>query len=127
MSKVQTTLQSLVLAQPGIGAAAIVDGQDSVVLSTSGSNPIEIFSSGGVQLFQPDTPVAVLDDAARQAAVLRDALAHAEGLRREQLDEHGQVLANIRQYAINRHVEGEFCREGLNAFLQEFGLAEYTD
>lgn len=42
------------------------------------------------------------------------------------LTEKEQMITDIRQYAIDRHLEGAFCRDGLNTALRHFDLEPYT-
>jgi hypothetical protein len=41
------------------------------------------------------------------------------------LAEKEQMITDIRQYAIDRHLEGAFCRDGLNTALRHFDLEPY--
>ena len=41
------------------------------------------------------------------------------------LVEKEQTIADIRAYAIDRHLEGAFCRDGLNTALRHFDLDPY--
>jgi hypothetical protein len=49
----------------------------------------------------------------------------AERALAEQAVDHAATVSAIRSYAIHAHREGEFCRDGLNTFLEAFGLAIY--
>ena len=40
--------------------------------------------------------------------------------------EHEQLMQDIREYAIARHLDGDFCREGLNQALAHFDLDPYN-
>jgi hypothetical protein len=82
--------------------------------------------------YPASTPVTPVTDPARAARVLRQALTqqveHTHAVQvtaKYDAGQHHRQLSEIRNYAIDRHLEGSFCRDGLNAFLTTFGLARF--
>ncbi len=114
--------------------------ENAVVLSqVDGSGLVRVLVDGQVRSLRGDvdampvTDTAVALDLARQAVAWaltaqQDAVdeAHALVVQCDELRQrHIGELAEIRAYAIDRHRDGDICRDGLNAFLTRFGLAPY--
>jgi hypothetical protein len=143
------------LAAPGFGAPAApfrrldtflpsTSGLQTVCLAASGRavivlarsrdlpDHIDVHTGTAFRSLSADTPAAALTDAARHVELLAQFLAHvidqearhAVDRQRAEAD-HRKVLDEIRTYAIDRHEEGAYCREGLNEFLHHFRLDRY--
>ncbi len=120
MTEVQQTmtLRDLARDQGSYGTPGMVDEDDVVVLGYGNDGWIEVYRDNAISSFAPGTAVMPLVDPARQAAVLHGALTAVAG-------RHAATLAGIRSYAIDSHLDGSICQEGLNAFLRAFDLEEY--
>ena len=116
------------------GAAVVtVDGRMVVVLRLDPPGQVEVHAPGsGLHALPADTPAvpvaepalvaevlaAAVFDLARWHAAARADLTAAEG-------GHRQLLADIRQYVLERHLDGDICREGMNRFFEAFSLDPY--
>ena len=96
-------------------------------------NLVEVYATHRVVQLPADEVVTPLTDTHEQRVALRTAV-EALALRR-QLDartqdalraDHARVLADIRAFAIERHLEGDLYREHLNAFLVRFRMPPYA-
>jgi hypothetical protein len=127
MTKVSTTttLESLMGQQQSNGAVGVVDGHEAVILGPVEGGLVEVYFDEAIQMFAPEAMATEIGEPERQARLLRDTLLLVNQRRRDTQREFREVLGRIRDYAIARHQEGEFCEDGLNAFLREFDLAEY--
>ncbi|ROO52759.1 hypothetical protein EDC02_7700 [Micromonospora sp. Llam0] len=112
---------AVVLAQPAEAGTVhvLIDGQARSVSADIPAVPVTD-SSTALALARQAVEWAL---AARHSAVDR-----ARGLA-ERLDEQRQrhvgQVAEIRAYAIDRHRDGDICRDGLDKFLDHFGLDPY--
>jgi hypothetical protein len=120
-----TTLEKLMLEQQSNGAIGIVDAREAVTLGPVEGGLIEVFTGDAIELFAPEVTVTAIEEAGQQVTLLRAALLFVNQRYRGTQREFREVLGRIRDYAIARHQEGEFCEDGLNAFLRTFDLAEY--
>jgi hypothetical protein len=105
---------------------------DAVVLGRLNASTIEVFAGGNVRTIPDTTPVTEITDPDRRPVLIRAALRALDQERRQlarqitdERTQHAAVLDSIRAYAIERHREDAFCRDGLNTFLHHFGLPEY--
>jgi hypothetical protein len=117
-------------------AVTLPSGDQVVVVGRADDGQVEVWSLGHITRRDADTAVtAVSDPAARDGlvgaavhglAVQRNAAtertAQAVADRDRDRDAHEQVLTDIRAYAVDKHQDGDICRDGLNAFLEAFGL-----
>jgi len=119
---------------------ALPSGDQVVVVGRADDGQIEVWSFGRITRRDADTAVsAVTDPAARDdllAAAVRglgvqrhtatQQAARAVEDRDRERENHERVLADIRAYAIDKHVDGnQICRSGLNDFLEAFGLGVF--
>jgi hypothetical protein len=128
MTEVQTTisLQRLMAKQDTDCATGVLeDGREIVTLGVVDRGEIEVVLDGVVQVVRPEILVTPVDELERMVMLLRTASKIAHDSRRTAETEFTGVLERVRDYAIARHEEGEFCREGLNEFLRTFGWPEY--
>jgi hypothetical protein len=123
-------------SQASTGSAAVVTVDNRVVVVLRADRV-----GGGVQVHDPvrsvhtlpaDTPATPVSDHRTRAEFLAAAasdLAGIHALDQAQLDgidaRHQKVLDDIRSYTVERHLAGDICRSGLNAFLETFGLPTY--
>jgi hypothetical protein len=131
-----SSLQTLAELSDGDSRITVVGlgGSNAVILGRHDAARIEVYHDGGVFELLPDDRLAIeLTDPQPREAVISQALAQINELRQaaqDQLDEdqaqHRHVLECIRDYAIDRHREGNFCADGLNEFLRTFNLPEYN-
>ena len=122
-------------SQVSTGAAAVVtvDGRLVVVLRLDPPGQVEVHAPGsGVHALPADTPAVPVTDPAVVAEVLAAAafdLARWHAAARADLtaaeDRHRQMLAEIREYVLARHLDGDICREGMNRFFEAFFLDPY--
>jgi hypothetical protein len=68
-----------------------------------------------------DLAVGEYDRLHRQAAELRE----EAGTQRDRAQQAGDKIAAMRRYAIDRHLDGTICENGLNAFLAAHDLEPY--
>lgn len=127
MTEVQTAmpLHDLMVQQSSDCATGLFDGQEIVTLGPAVRGEIEVFLDGRVQVVRQDTRALPIIDGGRQLMLMRAALQLVHQHKKTSDAEFAAVLDRIRDYAIGKHQEGMFCREGLNEFLRCFGLAEY--
>jgi hypothetical protein len=131
-----SSLQTLAELSDGDSRITVVGlgGSNAVILGRHDAAGIEVYHDGGVFELLPDDRLAIeLTDPQPREAVISQALAQINELRQaaqDQLDEdqaqHRHVLECIRDDAIDRHREGNFCADGLNEFLRTFNLPEYN-
>ena len=100
---------------------------DAVILRYTDDGDVEVCRSGGTMATQPASAMGVRQhDPARREHALRAAVTTLDTERRHLARDHAETLGRIRAAAIEKHEDGgEICRDGLNAFLREFGLDEY--
>ena len=113
-------------------ATVKVAGADAVVLGRNGAGTIEVFRGGLLVCFADNTPAVEVTELAQRAMVISRALIGIDQLRREAKDElnrqhehHQAELADIRDYAVERHRDGDICESGLTRFLEAFDLPPY--
>ncbi|MFD7168628.1 hypothetical protein [Streptomyces violascens] len=115
-------------------AAVQIGDANAVVLRVIDPDLIEVYFAGRITAYgtkvleiQPVTdPVAreaALRDAAEALSICRQVAiaAHADQRR-----SHTELLKMIRQYAVDRHEDGDICREGLDDFLESFNFMPYA-
>jgi hypothetical protein len=106
---------------------------NGVVLRLADTDLIEVYFAGRISTYNTKVlEVQAVADAVAREAALRDAVealsicrqvaiqAHAD-----QRQSHTEALEAIRQYAVDRHEDGDICREGLDGFLAAFGFQPY--
>ena len=130
MTAVQThphtlTLARLMARQNTDCATALLDGQEVVTLGVVASGDIEVVIDGQVKVIGRDTRVVPVDEPQRQVMLLATAATIASHSRRAAAIAFAGTYERVRDYAIARHEDGLFCREGLNAFLRAFDWPEY--
>lgn len=117
--------------------SAVADGTGAVVVATLNPDTEEISTCWAVP-GQLEAPPDRVD--AESWALMRRIAAHvtAQAMERgaeltdscerlnQRLTEANRTIASMRSYAINKHVDGSICREGLNDFLHAHGLEEYV-
>jgi hypothetical protein len=95
-----------------------------------------LHADGRVEFLAPDTRAVPLADPVRGAAALAEVLVRQDAQHTEQLAAvaaerttleraHQWRLTEIRDYAVGKHVDGDICRDGLDAFLDRFDLEPY--
>ena len=120
-------------AVPGAAAVVTVEGRMVVVLRLDPPGQVEVHAPGsGVHALPADSPAIPVTEPAVVAEVLAAAafdLARWHAAARADLtaaeDRHRLVLADIRQYVLERHLDGDICREGTNRFFETFFLDRY--
>lgn len=133
MTQVQTlTLESVAGAtvdRPTV--VRLVDGS-AVVLGLTSDGAVETWSGDALSAFLATSTAEPLTDPVLAEAALTQALAGLNVARRtaaratdEQAARQAGVLDEIRSYAVEEHLNGTICRDGLNRFLRHFDLAEY--
>jgi hypothetical protein len=109
-------------------------GSTVVVLGYSRDNAeiVDVYGDHDNYPLAADTHAAVATDSARCTDLLRAALAHlTERLRDARTEQatvkarHERTLDEIRRYAIDQHLNDEYCRSGLNEFLRTFRMPIY--
>ncbi len=114
-------------------------GPDVVVVRRAETGMVEVCQGIQILTLVEDTEATPIIDPARRDELVHRALrtlavarhaatqqvVQARGERDRQQDAHAAVLRDIRRYAIDRHLDNEICREGLDAFLERFGLDPY--
>src|SRR4051812_49901123 len=108
------TLQRLMDRQDTQCATGLLDGREIVTVGVVERGEIEVVLDGVVQVVRQETRVAAVEEPEQQVVLLRTAAHLAHTRRRQAEAEFAGVLDRIRDYAIARHEEGEYCREGLN-------------
>ncbi len=117
-------------------AVTLPSGEQVVVLRRGDDGQVEVWAHGRILRRDPDTAAfAVADSAYRDdllAAVVHglaqqrnaaaEQAAQAERDRDQERQAHDRVLADIRAYAVDKHLGNTICRSGLNDFLEAFGL-----
>jgi hypothetical protein len=130
MTAVQTqphtlTLARLMARQNTDCATALLDGQEVVTLGVVAGGDIEVVIDGQVKVVGRDTRVVPVEEPQRQVMLLATAALIASRSRRTAAIQFAGIYNRVRDYAIARHEDGLFCREGLNAFLRAFDWPEY--
>jgi hypothetical protein len=106
-------------------------GSSVVVLGYSPDHPeiLDVHGDHGTYPLAADTSATAVLDPARSADLLLRAVAHlSRQIRTLQTDHrvaearHARTLEEIRRYAIDRHLDDQYCRQGLNDFLRAFGM-----
>nr|WP_152332185.1 hypothetical protein [Micromonospora purpureochromogenes] len=113
---------------------------NAVVLARSaGTCMVRVLIDGQARSLRADIDAVPVTDPATALGLAQQTAAWALAARHtavdrasdlvEQLDEqrrrHIHQLAEIRSYAIDRHREGDICRDGLDKFLAHFDLDPY--
>jgi hypothetical protein len=100
---------------------------DALVLGYTTGGDVELCRDDASLTTQPASLALVRQhDPARQQYVWHQAVTALDAERRQLVTDHAWTLDRIRSAAIEKHQDGgEICREGLNDFLRELGLAEY--
>ena len=106
--------------------------QDDERRTLSGYDLVEVYATHRVVHLPADALVTPITDPAEQLAATRAALDALADRRRADVQtqdtlrtEHTRVMADIRAYAIERHLVGDTELEELNQFLTHFGLLTY--
>jgi hypothetical protein len=114
-------------------------GTHLVVLRRAGTATVEAWQNGEILQLPADTEADPVLDPDRRDELLAAALhglagqrhhasedaAGAQAERDRQRAEHHRVLREIRQYAIDKHRAQDICRDGLDTFLEHFGMDAY--
>jgi hypothetical protein len=94
---------------------------------------VDVHTPHGPRTLPASTPAFALIDADRRAQLLAGAVDQLVDQARELRSElacttarHTRTLEEIRQYAIDRHLDDEYCRDGLNSFLSTFAMPVYN-
>jgi hypothetical protein len=120
-------------AAPRAAAIVTVEGRMVVVLRLDPPGQVEVHAPGsGVHAQPAATPAVPVTEPSVVGEVLAAAvydLARWHAAARADLtaadDRHRQVLAEIREYVLERHLDGDICREGMNRFFEAFSLDPY--
>ena len=106
--------------------------QDDERRTLSGYDLVEVYATHRVAHLPADALVTPVTDPAEQLRATRaavDALAYRRRVDVQTQDtlraEHARVMADIRAFAIERHLTGDTDAEELNEFLVHFGLPAY--
>ncbi|MFI5882063.1 hypothetical protein [Streptomyces sp. NPDC051554] len=107
--------------------------QVGVILRLVDTDLVEFYFAGRISTHSTQVlQVRPITDPAVRETTLREAIEALAICRKvaiekhaEQHRSHGLMLDAIRQYAIDRHEDGDICREGLDDFLAKFSLAAY--
>ncbi|MCX4856633.1 hypothetical protein [Streptomyces canus] len=105
-----------------------------VVLRLVDTDLIEFYFAGRITTYSTQVlQIRPITDPAVREATLREAIEALAICRKVAIEKHAEqhrshelVMDAIRQYAVDRHEEGDICREGLDDFLANFGLASYV-
>ncbi|MEV0534728.1 hypothetical protein [Kitasatospora sp. NPDC050463] len=114
-------------------AAVQIGDRAGVILREVDADLVELYHAGQI------TPVVLQElefepvtDPAARAEALHEAVEALAICRRVALEKHAEQhqahqgqLGAIRQYAVNRHEDGDICREGLEDFLAAFDFEPY--
>ena len=120
-------------------AVTLSGGPDVVVLRRAETAMVEVCQGHQILTLVDDAEATPITDPAHRDDLIRRALRtvavqryaatqqvlQARGERDRQQDAHAAVLRDIRCYAIDRHLDNEICREGLDTFLERFNLDPY--
>ncbi|GIE90505.1 hypothetical protein [Actinoplanes regularis] len=129
-----TTLGQVIAAWIGGFPVVRLDaGTSDAVVISGGDAVTEVLLDDGVLSTEPlDRLATVITDPFRQATLLRQAARSLHNQTRaakaaldRQQREHERQLQQIRDYAIARHRDGDICRDGLDRFLEHFGMPPY--
>lgn len=114
------------------GAVVTTNGVEAVVIAAVDQTQVRVWADNQVQTWPSSQDVVPVTDSAQQRAALVRAVSSLEAMWREtgkraaaESARHGQVLDDIRVYALDAHLDGSICCEGLNRFLCRFDLPEY--
>lgn len=124
-------LGSVVSVSP-VGTVVTADGVDAVAIASMDETKVRIWVQGHIQTWPADRAVAVVTDPAQQQSALARAVTSLDATLREnsqraaaETARHAEILDDIRAYALDAHLDGSICRDGLNQFLSRFNLPEY--
>lgn len=123
-------------------AVTLPSGDQVVVLRRADDGQVEVWSAatGHTTRRDADTQASPVTDPAGRDGLLcaavhelaeqrHTATVHATRAvadRDREREDHERVLADIRAYAIDKHLDGDqICRSGLNDFLEAFGLGVF--
>lgn len=122
------------LGQAVAGAPQVIrlGSTAAVVLGTTAAGLVEVWQQGQIRTHSPGTPADPADPVAAPAMAVQ-ALRGVAAARRATITQvqaqalrHAIRLDEIRDYAVNAHLDGSICYDGLNQFLRTFDLAEFT-
>jgi hypothetical protein len=110
-----------------------LDGTTLGVVTACHDMRADVLLDDGERRSEPlDRPAALITDPALEARLLRRAARRLQHRARSaafdrdcQQHEHERTLGKIRAYVIARHRDREICRDGLDAFLEHFGMDAY--
>ena len=110
-----------------------IDGCAAVVVRMLDTVLVEVYLADHVTSYSTQLLyVEPLTDPVRSREVLGEAMTFMALWRQAAIDKtaeltqaHADRLDAIRTYAIERHEDGDICRDGLNRFLLHFDLAPY--
>ncbi|HEX2807790.1 MAG TPA: hypothetical protein VHN80_16645, partial [Kineosporiaceae bacterium] len=132
---VATTLRRFAPGGDLQGHPAITpDGSSVVVLGYGPDHPeiIDVYGDQGTFPLAADTPATLVTDPTGCSDLLHATVVHLIERLREAWVAHTMVgarhertLDEIRRYAVDRHLDDEFCRDGLNEFLRTFQMPIY--
>jgi hypothetical protein len=120
---------------PRQGIPAVTgQGLQVVVLgyAADDGDQVDVHTTAGSRTLPASTPASPLVDPGRRADLLAGAIGRlADQVRQVRTElactraRHTRTLEDVRRYAIDRHLDDEYCRDGLNAFLHTFGMPVY--
>lgn len=107
--------------------------QAGVILRLVDTDLIEFYFAGRVTTHSTRLlHIRPITDPAVRETTLRDAIEALAICRKVAIEKHAEqhrshelMMDAVRQYAVDRHEDGDICREGLDDFLANFGLASY--
>jgi hypothetical protein len=114
-------------------APVMIGDNAGVILRVSDVDRVEVYFAGHITVYGTSVlEFEPISDPKHCAETLRTAVEALSICRRvsleahaEQRQAHASKLDEIRDYAIERHQAGDICREGLDNFLADFGLAPF--
>ncbi|MGI5213309.1 hypothetical protein [Plantactinospora sp. CA-290183] len=129
-------------AAPGRAVTILdADRRDNAVVlrQAEGTGTVQVLINGQDRSLRADIRAVPVTDPATALRLAQQAVAWALTAERaaadrvsglveqdeEQQRRHTRELAEIRSYAIDRHRDGDICREGLDKFLARFDLDPY--
>jgi hypothetical protein len=125
------TLAELV-DQPVANRTVLLGGTPAVVLGPVEPDRVAVYRNGVITEHLRSVSVIEVASVEHRLDVLTNTVADLDRWRRQAVRTaaadraaHEQQLAEIRRYAIARHVDGMYCQDGLNEFLSHFELPEY--
>ncbi|MBO3752171.1 hypothetical protein J5X84_39435 [Streptosporangiaceae bacterium NEAU-GS5] len=123
---------SMALREATYGAVVCDGDRDIVVLGPAPHDSTFVYSDGTLITLPNARSVHLVPDEPTRTGALATAIAGIDRLRDEAIEKrlaerecHRAQLEEIRAYAIDQHLDGTICRDGLNAFLRHFDLGEF--